>query len=113
MKLQTKTWYGGSQYYQVIKFLGDEAQTAHKDRQSTSSQQSGQTTDVMKNIYDLEGNFQEWTQEAGSAAGRSCFGNDCDGASRGYWLPASSWDVNNPYDTYGCHSSRPALYVTL
>ena len=54
----------GSQYDQVIKFIGEEAQIGHADRNLTSSPAlSGQNNlDKMKNIYDLEGNFQEWTQ---------------------------------------------------
>ena len=97
----------------MIKFLGDEAQTAHKDKQPTSPQQSGKTTDVMNNIYDLEGNFREWTQEASGTSGRTNRGGDYYNAGLSNWYPASIWSNNDPTNTSGSLSSRSALYVTL
>ena len=97
----------------MIKFLGDEAQIAHKDRQPTSPQQSGKTTDVMKNIYDLEGNFFEWTQEANGSSSRTLRGGSYYDASNSNWDPASYWIGGNPTGAYGNLSSRSALYVTL
>ncbi len=57
----------GCQYDQVIKFIGEEAFKGHPDRNLTNSPEvSGQNElDKIKNIYDLEGNFYEWTAEAG------------------------------------------------
>ena len=80
--LGANTWYGlyntirnvsvnkqmiwGCQYDQVIKFIGEEAQIGHSDRSLTTDHAlSGQNDlDKMKNIYDLEGNYYEWTAEA-------------------------------------------------
>ena len=67
----------------------------------------------MKNIYDLEGNFLEWTQEADTASNRTSRGGSYDFASVSGWDPASDWFNNYPTDTNGYYSSRSALYVTL
>jgi len=67
----------------------------------------------MKNIYDLEGNFYEWTQEAYTTSGRTIRGGVYDSASGSNWYPASSWNYSCPTFTFGSYSSRSALYVTL
>jgi len=62
----------GSQYDQVIKFIGEEAQIGHADRNiilsspmlGTATVSGNTPLDKMKNIYDLEGNYWEWTAEA-------------------------------------------------
>ena len=57
----------GCQYDQVMKFLlPEEVQTGHSDRDlTTRAALSGENElDKMKNIYDLEGNFWEYTLEA-------------------------------------------------
>lgn len=58
----------GCQYDQVIKFMGEEAQTGHIDRNLTTTLAlSGQNElDKMKNIYDLEGNLWKVTLEGSS-----------------------------------------------
>ena len=67
----------------------------------------------MKNIYDLEGNFYEWTQEASDTYDRTYRGGYYNDASRNSWGPASYWISNLPTSTIGNASSRSALYVTL
>ena len=67
----------------------------------------------MKNIYDLEGNYLEWTAEADNTYSRTLRGGYYDNASIGFWYPASSRDSNFPTHTNGYLSSRPALYVNL
>ena len=69
----------GCQYDQVIKFMGNEAQMAHSDRNITGVRAlSGQNElDKMKNIYDLEGNCREWTLEADSTDQRIYRGGNC------------------------------------
>ena len=67
----------------------------------------------MKNIYDLEGNFYEWTQEAYNTSYRTSRGGSYGYASGSYWYPASYWSFYTPAGTSGFASSRPALYVTL
>ena len=69
----------------------------------------------MKNIYDLEGNFYEWTQEAVDTSNRTFRGGSFFYASTGGWLTASRWNDREPTstDTLGGNSSRSALYVTL
>ena len=56
----------GCQYDQVIKFIGEEAQIGHYNRNLIKEGSlSGQNEkDKMKNIYDLEGNYIEWIAES-------------------------------------------------
>lgn len=66
----------GSQYDQMIKYLEEdpdnEPYNGHTDRGITGDEkESGLTPlDKMSNIYDLEGNYLEWTAEAGNTYGR-------------------------------------------
>ena len=111
-------WYGGCQYDQVILSIGDEAQTVHQDRQPTEpqksgEQQSGKQPDVMNNIYDLEGNYYEWTAEADLTDLRTRRGGFYNSASGRYWDPASYRLSSSPTLTSGSYSARPALYVNL
>ena len=86
---QQMVW--GCQYDQVIKFIGEEAQKGHSNRNLTESIAiSGQNElDEMKNIYDLEGNIGEWTLEAHSSTDRTYRGNDYSTTSRGSFYSAS------------------------
>ena len=56
----------GSQYDQIINFIGDKAQIGHTDIQTEQQKKTGYEgdKDIMNNIYDLEGNNPEWTAEA-------------------------------------------------
>ena len=68
----------------------------------------------MKNVYDLEGNYWEWTAEANDTFSRVGRGGGYFGVSDGGFSPASSrlGDLYPTY-TYGYTSSRSALYVAL
>lgn len=89
----------GCQYDQVIKFMGEKAQTAHVYI-STNRALSGQNNlDNMKNIYDLEGNCREWTLEADSTDQRIYRGGNCSVITTdGRLYPASyrNFTVNEP-----------------
>ena len=80
----------GCQYDQVIKFIGEEAQIGHSDRNlTTSAALTGQNElDKMKNIYDLEGNCYEVTSEAEVTRTRLVRGGGFDIISGGFF-PAS------------------------
>lgn len=67
----------------------------------------------MNNIYDLEGNYYEWTAEAFRTHYRTYRGGYCITAGLGDWNPASYRTSYSPTDTYGYVSARPALYVNL
>ena len=67
----------------------------------------------MNTIYDLEGNYYEWTAEAFDALIRTFRGGLYGNASSSYWLPASYRSSSYPTSTNGYLSSRPALYVNL
>ena len=65
----------GCQYDMIIKFLSEnsknEPQIGHITRQLNIQKLTGETTtDIMSNIYDLEGNNREWTVQAGNTYGR-------------------------------------------
>ena len=67
----------------------------------------------MNNIYDLEGNYYEWTAEATATYGRTNRGGKYRDAFISLWIPASNRSNDRPTFTYGTDSSRPALYVNL
>ena len=126
--LGVNTWYGlynkirnvsankqmiwGCQYDQVIKFIGEEAQIGHSDRNLTTGHAlSGQNEqDCMKNIYDLEGNHLEWTAEAYSTNYRAVRGSVYSYANDGTFEPAS-FRYYCPPNGYNYYSSRSALYL--
>ena len=66
----------------------------------------GTTGDVALNIWDLESNARDWTQEAYSALSRVVRGGDFY-----FSYGASNRDVYNPTGTSTSHSSRVALYI--
>ena len=130
--LGADTWYGlyntirnisankqmiwGCQYDQVIRFIGEEALTGHSNRNLTTDPAlSGQNElDKMKNIYDLEGNYQEWTAEAylTDSDSRTLRGSDYyDGTFLGRFYPASHRDSFYPFANYSTYSSRSTLYL--
>ena len=55
----------GCQYDQVIKFIGNQAQIGHSDRNLTEVESLAGKNELDKrnNIYDLEGNYREWSME--------------------------------------------------
>ena len=103
----------GCQYDQVIKFIGEQAQVGHSDRNLTKDHAlSGQNElDCMNNIYDLEGNHYEWTAEAGSTGSRAGRGSGCDSASYGNFYPASNRSNGYPTNSLSGYSSRSTLYL--
>ncbi len=111
----------GSEYDQVIRFIGNEAQTGHTDRNlpgtngSSDYRNSGATLlDKMKNIYDLEGNYFEWTAQAYSTYSRVLRGGYYDLVSSSNFVPASLRRYDgNPNITNDGSSSRQSLYVLL
>ena len=61
------------------------------------------------NIYDLAGNYADWTQEAGDTSYRVDRGGySYNSGSSG---PASDRDNYSPYNTNSSYSCRPALYI--
>ena len=111
---ENKQMIWGCQYDQVIKFIGEEAQVGHNDRNLTKTRTlSGQNElDCMKNIYDLEGNFGEWTAEAYSTNNRASRGSNCNVANDGYFNPASYRGGFSPTNSSGNRSSsRSTLYL--
>ena len=103
----------GCQYDQVIKFIGEQAQVGHSDRNLTKDHAlSGQNElDCMNNIYDLEGNHYEWTAEALSTSVRASRGSIYYNASNGYFDPASYRSNYTPSSSYFYNSSRSTLYL--
>ena len=61
------------------------------------------------NIYDLAGNYGEWTQEASDTDYRVYRGGDS--SFPGSSFPASDRSYSFPYDTDSSYSCRPALYI--
>ena len=115
----------GSQYDQVIKFIGEEAEVGHSDRNlgDEPALSGNNPDDEMKNIYDLEGNYGEWTAEEDINYKRTVRGGGFDYIALGQYLPASfrltaHADVDDPL-VHGCgivaiyFTSRTALYVNF
>ena len=108
----------GCQYDQIIKFLSENSindpQTGHTTRQLDAQKLTGETsTDIMSNIYDLEGNNCEWTAQADNALNR---------VLRGGWFSDVAYDSSfypASYRLYGdyptnarCrYASRSTLYI--
>ena len=87
---------------------------AHTDRRINKSvtKSGNNPLDIMKNIYDFEGNCREWTASAGFTFSRLARG-DYDTESRSYYYPASSIDYGVPYAKGTTISSRIGLYVEI
>ena len=111
---ENKQMIWGCQYDQVIKFIGEQAQVGHSDRNLTTDHAlSGQNElDCMNNIYDLEGNHNEWTAEASSSNYRAFRGSYYNLASLGYFDPASDRGLSGyPTLSFNYSSSRTTLYL--
>ena len=128
--LGANTWYGlyntirkveenkqmlwGCQCDQVIKFIGEEAQIGHSDRNLTTDHAlSGQNElDKMKNIYDFEGNHNEWTAEERYTSNNRVFrGSDYVDAATDGSLPPSYRNYTYPTGKFDEYSSRSTLYL--
>ena len=108
----------GCQYDQVIRFLkdgGEEVEIGHSDIDLTTDHAlSGQNElDCMKNIYDLEGNHNEWTTQAFSDTSRAIRGNSYSDVIDDYFFPASNRYAGSPGDSNEILSSRSTLYIGL
>ena len=108
----------GCQYDQIIKFLSEnsinEPQIGHTARQLNAQKLTGETTtDIMSNIYDLEGNNLEWTVQATSTSGRVSRGGLFNNVAsyNNMFLPASNRRGNLPTYTECIFASRSVLYV--
>lgn len=98
----------------LIKFIGEQAQTGHSDRKLTTDHAlSGQNElDKMKNVYDLEGNYLEWTVEACSTNNRARRGGLFFEMFLGIFDPASNRDNGGPPTVASySFSSRSTLYI--
>ena len=121
----------GNQWDEVMAWLiatGDKTETQvneksedwgnYKNSTGTAATNSGSPQTAGKNeawqannIYDLAGNFLEWTQEAYNTYYRVVRGGYCYLSGSDY--PASDRNNDDPNDSYSIYSSRPALYVAL
>ena len=127
--LGANTWYGlygtirkidenkqmiwGCQYDQVIKFIGEDAQTGHTDRNLTTEFiLSGQNPlDKMKNIYDLEGNHYEWTVEASNFDHRSDRGGGRGYLNSNIYRASSHRGSYYPTQISTVYTSRSIFYL--
>ena len=111
---ENKQMIWGCQYDQVIKFIGEEAQVGHKERNLTATHDlSGQNElDKMNNVYDLEGNYREWTLENYYSDIRVIRGSNFGGINDGKFYPASyrALTYGNPTDVF-TDSTRLTLYL--
>jgi len=100
----------GSQYDQIVKFIGSNAMIGHPDRDLLSENPflSGlNIKDKEKNIYDLESNFAEWTLEAYSTSSRQCRAGVY--ANKRY-DPIGYRNQVEPNNTSGRISTRSVIY---
>ena len=114
LRENNKPMIWGCQYDQVIKFIGEEAQIGHNDRNLTTGHAlAGQNElDCMKNIYDLEGNHFEWTAEATSTNGRANRGSNYYNVNLGHFDPASFRGSYHPTNSaLNRCSARSTLYL--
>ena len=113
-KNQQMIW--GCQYDQVVKFIGADAETSDYGRHYLVIGSAGGTSgrnglDKMKNIYDLEGNFSEWTQETYHNYAKCLRGGNYININKGEYYPISyreGEEVNYAYVAYG---TRTTLYL--
>ena len=110
----------GSQYDAMLNFALTNSSYSGKVNASTNGNHSGKLlktgtwlgssneTDKINNIFDLEGNFWEWTKEAYYTNSRVGRGGDYN-----YSNSPSSRIGSSPVDTFDDNSSRPSLYINL
>ena len=87
---ENKQMIWGCQYDQVIKFLkenGEDPEIGHTYIATISALSGQNEQDCMNNIYDLEGNYGEWTAEAGSTLVRAYRGSNFYICERWRFLP--------------------------
>ena len=111
-----KTMIWGSQYDQVVKFIGAQSEVGHTDRELNTLPYPAAYAplDKMNNIFDLEGNLCEWISEACYKDSRSARGNAFRYIANKYFYPASDVDGScKPTFANTRMGARAALYVTL
>ena len=101
----TSTLTYGCEWDAMCRYIGDSQRTTtEKDAPELTGSVS---TDVSKNIYDLAGNCEEWTMEAGDTSDRVHRGGLYNDAT-----PVSSRFYGNPSLNSGAfYSFRPTLYI--
>ena len=111
----------GCQWDQVMKFINGKNDGNGDTYSVTTAKTTNGTTrhtgnraptgdninDLVQNIYDLEGNYTEWTSMAAGPGSRTGRGGWCNDST-----PASYRGSMNPDNFYGA-STRPGLYVSL
>ena len=108
----------GCQYDQAIKFIKENSsidpEIGHTNigLKSTPDVSGAEgVNDIQQNIYDLEGNRLEWTEQAYSTNYRVSRGSGYGRVSISYFRPASDRDRLYPNYTNADYSSRPGLYL--
>ena len=108
----SKQMIWGCQYDQVIKFIGEEGEKGHTTT-STNQLKTGfaEDQDILKNIYDLEGNNFEWTVQAQATKGRTFRGNNYYNTGIKEFYPSSRYfgELSNRA-WYTC-TTRSTLYL--
>ncbi len=98
--------------YKTTAVKSSDGSTIIKAGGTSTKLNTGRTTFTMaKNIYDIAGNCEEWTQEAFNLSTRTSVGGIYSGD--GAEMPASSFrNGGNPKTEYGAYkTSRPTLYI--
>ena len=111
----------GCQYDQVIKFIKQNKESTELDPETGHSNIGLKTkrsvsgaigvSDIMKNIYDLEGNCAESTAEVNTEDTRTARGNQYDSVKFNSFFPASIRGYEIPYYTNGDCTTRAGLYM--
>ncbi|MBR6033381.1 MAG: hypothetical protein IKP28_01315 [Clostridia bacterium] len=109
----TMIW--GCQYDQVMRFIGEETEIGHNDRGLAGSLKTSGAVpkDLMKNIYDLEGNYFEWTVEAQNTSKRIFRANAFDniGSNHNYYSPNQINNYREPNFAGHTYGARATLYL--
>ena len=108
----------GCQYDQLIKFIkqnsDSDPETGHQDRniRKTYSNSGSVPLDVFENIYDLEGNYKEFTAEAYKTNTRTSRGSDYFSFEEdNRYYPASRRGGWYPGSFYAQYGTRASLYL--
>ena len=111
---EKKQMIWGCQYDQIIKFLkenGEDPEIGHTYIADSRALSGQNKQDCMKNMYDLEGNYREWTTEAYSTNNRAHRGSSYDDVIHSLFFSVSNRNENLPTSDYGSGSSRSTLYL--
>ena len=98
----------------MINFIGTEAQVGHTYQKSTQDKTGTNSLNILKNIYDLEGNNLEWTAQAYGISNRVHRGGYYNSVfSYSKYYSASYRDNYYPNDTLSGFTSRSTLTIAL